>query len=576
MELYILDDNYRKIEVIDRFESLLWTERFQASGDFEMSVYSTRAVRSLFTYGTKVACNKSKRVMIVDELENKSDSEGRQILTIKGNSLERVLADRVVSHSANSTTTNLTSILIGECTTTVASDTFTYANHGLVTGDFIYFKTAGKLAGYIRKSLAASKVKISTAKEFKNCFILKNHGFKTGEEVYVMSSGTIPAPLVAGTIYYVIENNNDTFMLATSLENVDTQTAIDITSAGSGTHTIYSRLKPDSPYSVIRVDENTFKIAWTPEEAELAIPITLDSDPVGVQTLYWYNYGKIRVSGLPMDIVRALVAAYCIDGYLDSTDIIPLLALGDIYPIGTNSEPTNEITVDLNISTMYDLVKQLCEVYGMGFRIVRNNEQGEILFSVYSGDNKTTNQTLQDPVVFDSSLDNLLSDTEYISVKDVKNVAYVYAPNGFAIVYSGLADSTSSGLDKRVLHVDASDITLSPGYALDNQLLLRGQQALAEHRTLLAFDGEIPTFGEYIYDVDYKLGDLVEVRNADGYTDQKRVTEQIFSDDVQGEKSYPTLSSELVITPGSWMAWDTTETWDDLPIDLTWDDPSLI
>jgi hypothetical protein len=165
-----------------------------------------------------------------------------------------------------------------------------------------------------------------------------------------------------------------------------------------------------------------------------------------------------------------------------------------------------------------------------------------------------------------------LSDTEYISTKNLKNVAYVFAPNGFAIVYSGLADSTTFGLDKKILYVDASDIQTSPGVLLNNQLEIRGRQALADYKTMLAFDGEVPTFGQYIYDVDYKLGDLVEVRNADGFTDQKRVTEQIFSDDVQGEKSYPTLSSELVITPGSWSAWDGAQAWDDLPIDLHWGD----
>lgn len=572
MELYILDDNYKRVEVIDRFESLVWTERFQAYGDFELSIYSTRNVRSLFTYGTKVTINKSNRVMIVDELENKSDVDGRQILTIKGNSLEKILKDRIISHSANPSTTNLTSIQIGTCTFNTTTDVVTYAGHGLLTGDYVYFKTTGKLPGYIRKSIASTKVKISTAKEFKNCFILKDHGFKTGEEVYITSSGTIPAPLVSGTTYYVIESNIDTFMLATSLANTETQTAIDITSAGSGTHTIYSRLKPDNGYAVIRVDDDTFKLAWNSEDAYLSVPISMDSAPTGTHTLYWYNFGKIRVTGFPADIARYIFQTYCIDGFLELSDIIPLASIGDIYDVGSIPEPENSVTLDVRITTVYDFIKQICELYGLGFRLLRNYDNEQILFSVYSGDNKTTQQTVFDPVVFDSSLDNLLSDTEYISTKNLKNVAYVFSPNGFAIVYSGLADSTTAGLDKKTLYVDASDIQTSAGDLLNDQLEIRGRQALAEYRTMLAFDGEVPSFGEYIYDVDYKLGDLVEVRNADGFTDQKRVTEQIFSDDIQGEKSYPTLSSELVITPGSWSAWNGSETWDDLPLDLHWGD----
>ena len=572
MELYILDDTYKRIEVIDRFESLIWTERFQAMGDFELTIYSTRSIRSLFTYGTKVSMNKSNRVMIVDELENKSDSDGKDLLTIKGSSLEKCLIDRVISHSANTSTTNLTSIQLGVCTFNTTTDVVNYVGHGLVTGDFVYFKTTGKLPGYIRKSIASTKVKISTAKEFKNCFILKEHGFRTGEEVYVTTSGTIPAPLVSGTTYYVIESNNDTFMLATSLANCDTQTAIDLTSAGTGTHTIYSRLKPDVGYAVIKINDDSFKLAWNAEDAELAIPLAMDSAPTGIHTLYWYNFGKIRVSGFPADIARSIFSSYCIDGYLDPTDIIPLAALGDIYNPGSIPEPDTSFTIDVKITSVYEFIKQICELYGLGFRLVRNYDNEQILFSVYSGDNKTTKQTVFDPVVFDSSLDNLLSDTEYISTKNLKNVAYVFAPNGFAIVYSGAADSTTFGLDKKILYVDASDIQTEPGTLLNNQLQIRGREALNAHRTMLAFDGEVPSFGEYIYDVDYKLGDLVEVRNADGFTDQKRVTEQIFSDDIQGEKSYPTLSSELVITPGSWMAQNNTDTWDSLALTLHWDE----
>jgi hypothetical protein len=49
------------------------------------------------------------------------------------------------------------------------------------------------------------------------------------------------------------------------------------------------------------------------------------------------------------------------------------------------------------------------------------------------------------------------------------------------------------------------------------------------------------------------------------------VTEQIFSSDSTGEKSYPTLSIKQVITPGTWVAWDHSEVWDDEPDTVTWD-----
>lgn len=60
----------------------------------------------------------------------------------------------------------------------------------------------------------------------------------TGTRVRLTSSGTPPAGLATATDYYVIKVSDTTFKLATSYANSIAGTAIDITSAGTGTHTI--------------------------------------------------------------------------------------------------------------------------------------------------------------------------------------------------------------------------------------------------------------------------------------------------------------------------------------------------
>jgi hypothetical protein len=59
-----------------------------------------------------------------------------------------------------------------------------------------------------------------------------------GTRVRLTSSGTLPAGLALATDYYVIKVTDDTFQLATSYANAVAGTEIDITSAGTGTHTI--------------------------------------------------------------------------------------------------------------------------------------------------------------------------------------------------------------------------------------------------------------------------------------------------------------------------------------------------
>jgi hypothetical protein len=41
MEVYILDSLLRRTEVVDQFESCIWTERFSEHGEFEIDIKST-------------------------------------------------------------------------------------------------------------------------------------------------------------------------------------------------------------------------------------------------------------------------------------------------------------------------------------------------------------------------------------------------------------------------------------------------------------------------------------------------------------------------------------------------------
>ena len=60
----------------------------------------------------------------------------------------------------------------------------------------------------------------------------------TGDGVKVSSTTTVPSPLVAGTTYYAIKVTDTSYQLATTVANAFAGTAIDLTSAGSGQHTL--------------------------------------------------------------------------------------------------------------------------------------------------------------------------------------------------------------------------------------------------------------------------------------------------------------------------------------------------
>jgi len=62
--------------------------------------------------------------------------------------------------------------------------------------------------------------------------------WSTGDEVVVSTTGTLPGGLAVSTTYYVIPVTDLTIKLAATSSSATAGTAIDITAAGSGTHTI--------------------------------------------------------------------------------------------------------------------------------------------------------------------------------------------------------------------------------------------------------------------------------------------------------------------------------------------------
>jgi len=69
---------------------------------------------------------------------------------------------------------------------------------------------------------------------------LANHGLATGQLVYFTTTGALPTGLTANTRYWVNVLTSSTFRLSTSLANALAGTSVATTVTGSGTHTVYS------------------------------------------------------------------------------------------------------------------------------------------------------------------------------------------------------------------------------------------------------------------------------------------------------------------------------------------------
>jgi hypothetical protein len=81
--------------------------------------------------------------------------------------------------------------------------------------------------------------------------------YRTGDTVKVRSTGTIPAGLTANTTYYAIRMSATSIKLATSSANALLGTAIDITTQGTGQHSVLSTTAIDAYYTT-----NWIKFGW--------------------------------------------------------------------------------------------------------------------------------------------------------------------------------------------------------------------------------------------------------------------------------------------------------------------------
>jgi hypothetical protein len=94
MELYTLDSLNRRNAVVDQFQSLIWTERWQTYGDFQLNVPSTYSFRSVLKPDTWLAMSKSNYIMRIESVEDDWNDDGSRDLIIKGSSIEKLFDAR--------------------------------------------------------------------------------------------------------------------------------------------------------------------------------------------------------------------------------------------------------------------------------------------------------------------------------------------------------------------------------------------------------------------------------------------------------------------------------------------------
>lgn len=202
--------------------------------------------------------------------------------------------------------------------------------------------------------------------------------------------------------------------------------------------------------------------------------------------------------------------------------------------------------------TLYEAIEALCVEGSIGFRLLPDLNAKNFIFELYSGVDRSYYQTDRPYVVFSPGFDNIITSNYISSKKDYKNVAYAAgegegSERTVISVYSG--ETEASGLSRRELYVDAGSVssTTSDGQITESdyldQLASRGSEELEKVKSTTYFEGEVDTSRQFVYGVDFEIGDIVQLQNEYGIEGCARITELVLSDDQNGSTSVPTFTS---------------------------------
>lgn len=229
--------------------------------------------------------------------------------------------------------------------------------------------------------------------------------------------------------------------------------------------------------------------------------------------------GQQEYRGNIEDVVKSFVKYNAITP-ANLNRIIPNLILGENTGININA-------VEVNTGDQLDeYLYKLCKKHDISWDILLDVVNKKFVFTTWQGQDRTTEQNINQHVVFSKDRENILKQNYLESNLDYKSTVIVAGEGEGSSRAIVTVNDELSGLDRYELYVDARDIqsismnenneevTLTPEEY--NRLLQeRGLEKLAEYQKIVTFESEVDLYSNYVYGEDFFNGDKVSVINDD-------------------------------------------------------------
>ena len=252
------------------------------------------------------------------------------------------------------------------------------------------------------------------------------------------------------------------------------------------------------------------------------------------QRIVW---SQTVLNGAAEDAIRRLVNENAITP-TDTNRIIPNLVLG--VSAGLTDTLEKQVTGDyLDV-----VITEICKTYNYGWDIFITNNT--LVFVVYTGSDRSYQQTERPYVVFSDEFENLYNTDYQLFTEEYANTTLIGGEGeGLERVYTTV-NNELSGLERYETFTNASDISSNKGSEDEidattylKLLVERGRDNLASLAYTEGFSGEVISDVAFKYGQDFFIGDTVTVMNKYGIQKNVRVLSAIESEDDTGIKLLP-------------------------------------
>lgn len=487
MDLYILDRNFDAVAVIDTYKSMIWTDRFQECGDFELYTAANREIFQILKPDYYIWRQDSEHTMIVEEIKIESDVEDGNYSTVTGRSLESLLDRRVIwgQKVLNGNFQEAVKTLLYECIINptkperkISNFVFEASDDPKITGLSIDTQYTGDNLYDVICDLCVErgigfKITLNARKQF----------------VFKLYSGTDRSYDQTKNPYVVFSPNFDNIINSTYLESKsDYKNVTLVAGEGEGSARRYTAVGNVSGISRRETFTDARDLSSDTQE-DITEKFDFTQFPNQV-----YQVGSGFVSNPYFDSCRVDLSAY------------PGRTLRIEIPQYTNAngEKSNFATVLVTTSGTYISVVKAWDKSG------------------------------------DTANSGSLESYEFVLPDDIQSI--------YTSMFSQQAISAGIFTGSDYDAFECSTIKLSSEEYIA-QLRQRGKETLSENSEQTSFEGEAETTVMFRYGEHFFNGDIVQIEDEYGHETKARVLEIITSEDEKGRSVYPTFST--VITDAS-------------------------